>query len=1203
MSIILTNGRFWQLGLIGCVVVSGAIACSTTDAIAQITPDQTLGAESSVITPNVNIKGSLGDRIDGGATRGANLFHSFSEFNVSNGGRVYFANPTGIENILTRVTGTNASNILGTLGVNGNANLFLINPNGIIFRENARLDIPGSFFASTASALNLGNGNQFSATNPQAPPLLAINVPIGIQYGTSQPAAIVNRGNLQVGQNLTLAAGNLDLSGQLWAGKNLVLQATDTVKIRDTTTAPFIARSGGNMYIRGNQSIDILALNHPETPFVSAGNLTLVSDGNISGDAHFASGGNFSILNLSGQPGKFVSLHDPIISSATDVVIGDYTGTSLKIEAKGSITTGNITITSPDTFLAGSDPDISILTSQPALILRAGVSKLENPPTISTLFFDDDFEGVNKPEWSSSTRDITPVGNRKFLGQLSGNDAVSLNLNSLPAHNQITVSFDLFIIQTWDGNDSNFGNGPDIWDLSVAGGPTLLHTTFSTQDFPLNTQPGFPQTQTYPSNYNFSNVINNLARTGAAENNTLGYTFYFAPINQHKPVDSVYHFSFTFPDSSSSLQLDFSTPNMITGIGDESWGLDNVKVSNLPIFTSTAYPSTGTITTGNISTFGGSVILSASSDITLNGSVNSMGGDITFNSGGTINTTGGELNSSSDIGGAITLIADGDILPGNIFSSGVKFSGDITLFTNHGNISAVHKTIRSDPHGLSRGGDIYVTSKSLFLSDGAQIITGSTRAGQAGNLTVNASESVELDGTSFDGQTPTVLATSSAGIGVPGDLTINAKNLIISGGAEAITTTAGTANGGKLIANVSESIYLIGSSKDGRIPSGFSTDTIADGNGGDMIINTKKLSIQDGAGASASTTGNGNAGTITVNASDIIEISGVSNIGFSSGLYAQTFASGNARDLTINTRELQITDRGRISVGSGSATDIHLPTGPSSLPNLGFSISPPNAAIGNAGNLQISADKIFLDNQGSIIAQTDSSEGGNINLQVKDYILMRHNSLISATAGTAKSGGNGGNITINSPFIIAVPEENSDITANAFLGNGGNINITTYGIYGLKYRPNLTPRSDITASSQFGVKGTVNINTLGIDPTRGINILSSRTLPAPIDQRCQGKTSKNGNFHITGKGGLSLNSRENVEYNPGWNDLPTNSAASNAIASPKTANYPPNQIVEAQGWEINAQGQVVLTASVSNPIPTTSWFIPSSCESPAKKVE
>ncbi len=108
--------------------MSGAIAFSEHRTLAQITPDATLGGEASVVTPGVDVGGQAADQIDGGATRGINLFHSFEQFNVGEGQRVYFANPTGIENILTRVTGTNSSNILGTLGVaGGNANLFLIN--------------------------------------------------------------------------------------------------------------------------------------------------------------------------------------------------------------------------------------------------------------------------------------------------------------------------------------------------------------------------------------------------------------------------------------------------------------------------------------------------------------------------------------------------------------------------------------------------------------------------------------------------------------------------------------------------------------------------------------------------------------------------------------------------------------------------------------------------------------------------------------------------------------------------------------------------------------------------------------------------------------------------------------------------------------------------------------------------------------------
>ncbi len=100
----------------------------------------------------------------------------------------------GIENILGRVTGANSSEILGTLGVLGNADLFLINPNGIIFGENARLDVAGSFVGTTADSVVFDNDFEFSASNPQAPPLLTVNVPMGLQYGN-------NVGSIQVQGN------------------------------------------------------------------------------------------------------------------------------------------------------------------------------------------------------------------------------------------------------------------------------------------------------------------------------------------------------------------------------------------------------------------------------------------------------------------------------------------------------------------------------------------------------------------------------------------------------------------------------------------------------------------------------------------------------------------------------------------------------------------------------------------------------------------------------------------------------------------------------------------------------------------------------------------------------------------------------------------------------------------------------------------
>jgi filamentous hemagglutinin family protein len=183
-------------------------------ATAQIVPDNTLGNENSVVVPNQNIRGIDSDRIDGGAVRGSNLFHSFEEFNIDEGRGAYFSNPDNIINILTRVTGGNISQILGTLGVLGNANLFLINPNGIVFGPNARLDVGGSFFASTADGILFENGIEFRAINPQNPPLLTINIPLGLQLRNNPESIQVKSAQLRVpnGQTLAFVGGNINLN-------------------------------------------------------------------------------------------------------------------------------------------------------------------------------------------------------------------------------------------------------------------------------------------------------------------------------------------------------------------------------------------------------------------------------------------------------------------------------------------------------------------------------------------------------------------------------------------------------------------------------------------------------------------------------------------------------------------------------------------------------------------------------------------------------------------------------------------------------------------------------------------------------------------------------------------------------------------------------------------------------------------------------
>jgi filamentous hemagglutinin family protein len=224
-------------------LASWAIAPVT---MAQIIPDGSLGSERSRVNPNALIQGAPGVLIDGGARRGANLFQSFQDFNVGDLQRVFFANPAGVQNILGRVTGANPSLILGTLGVDGPANLFLLNPNGISFGANARLDLRGSFVASTGDRFDLGNGQQFSAVDPGAAPLIDVAIQPGIQLGAGR-GDIQQAGNLAVGtgQTLALSGREVTLAGQLAAAGGTVQVLGDRVNLLGTADIE-VSGVGGN---------------------------------------------------------------------------------------------------------------------------------------------------------------------------------------------------------------------------------------------------------------------------------------------------------------------------------------------------------------------------------------------------------------------------------------------------------------------------------------------------------------------------------------------------------------------------------------------------------------------------------------------------------------------------------------------------------------------------------------------------------------------------------------------------------------------------------------------------------------------------------------------------------------------------------------------------------------------------------------------
>jgi filamentous hemagglutinin family protein len=272
------------LPLLGCLVAAILIDSFANRSEAQITPDRTLGSESSEFS---------NDKVLGGARRGDNLFHSFKEFSIGATQRVDFVNDANAVNIITRVTDTE-SKINGILGVAGRANFFLINPHGISFGGGAKLEMSGTFVGSTASSLKFADGTIFDATASGAP-LLTMSTPIGLQFGQN-PASIT----LKDSGNLTLTnPGNPERSYNgssfLLVGGNIEL---DNSKIFLRGGKIELAAIGD----QGNAGINIEKFNNSHDSIIKVSDNNVHSDVVIKNESKVSSGGDIIInarnLNL-----------------------------------------------------------------------------------------------------------------------------------------------------------------------------------------------------------------------------------------------------------------------------------------------------------------------------------------------------------------------------------------------------------------------------------------------------------------------------------------------------------------------------------------------------------------------------------------------------------------------------------------------------------------------------------------------------------------------------------------------------------------------------------------------------------------------------------------------------------------------------------------------------------------------------------------
>jgi large exoprotein involved in heme utilization and adhesion len=614
------------------------------------------------------------------------------------------------------------------------------------------------------------------------------------------------------------------------------------------------------------------------------------------------------------------------------------------------------------------------------------------------------------------------------------------------------------------------------------------------------------------------------------------------------------------------------------------------------------------------------------------------GGDITLRGINTLQLrNGSEISASTEdgTGGNLTVNVDQD--PANLIAlegesrlsveaSGSGDAGNLTLNTRELRLSGRSDIIASTNSGSQ--GNVLLQGLDLLTVDSGRI-SASTRSGDAGSLIIAGANRIELSGggglfvqatrggnagdltlntNALRVRNGSAVSVSSTEDGDGGTLQVNARSIALNNEAQLLATTEAGAGGDIVLGNVrilqlGDRSVVSASTQNGaggsvtvnqtgaaaqaiRLSDGsrLSAQATRRGSGGDVSLNTRELTLENNSEISASTnsgerggditlrnlntlevlnseisasTATGQAGTLTVDARDSVLLSG------EGGLRVQATDGGQAGSLNVQTGTLRIEDGAELSVSSRS---------------------------GEAGNLFVDADTIRL-NDGDIRAETGEGNGGNITLQGFTLLSLRNGSTISAEAfGRAT----GGNITINAPdsFIFAVPVENSDIIANADAGNGGVISITTRGIYGLQFRPELTPLSDITANSNTGESGTVTIDTLGIDPSRGLAELPTSVVDAS-QQVAQGCSARNGEaadlgeFVVTGRGGLPPNPLDPNQSNTGLTGLVTLDDASDseddAITMP-IVDAPPQElpaIVEAEGWAIDAQGNVVLVSETA----------------------
>ncbi|MEH2167914.1 MAG: filamentous hemagglutinin N-terminal domain-containing protein [Nostoc sp.] len=1201
---------------------------------AQITPDGTLPNNSSV-TRDGNIF-----NITGGTKAGSNLFHSFDDFSVLPGDTASFNNAVDIQNIISRVTGGSVSKIDGLIRTLGTANLFLINPNGIIFGQGARLDVKGSFVASTANALQFGNIGFFSATAKNIPsPLLTINPSALLFNQINQNAAIQNNSVAFAGKD---PAGFDAFGLRVPEGKSLLLVGGN------------VSMDGGQLNAYGGQ-VELGGLGEPGTVLlgVDGDNLSFKFPDNVARTlvsltnqaaiyVEGAGGGNIAVnaSNLEILGGTVLSAGIGQGLGTSETLAGDITLNAtgeIKVAGTGSRVGnlvrlgslgngGNITIDS-GSFSLQDQAQLAALTfgqgNAGNVTVRAGnaVSLTDNAYIFSTVSAGGVGKGgnidinavtlslIDGAQLQTSTRgaSATAPAGRGDAGnvRVRVTDAVSLADNAS-------------ILSTVEAGGVGKGGNIDInaATLSLIDGASLQTSTRRASA----TAPA-GRGDAGNVNVNVTGIVNIAGDfsgiSSRVETGTVGN-------GGNITIDSG---SFSLSDGA---QLAASTEGLGNAGNVRVRATDAISLAdNAYIFSTVESGGVGKggnidINAATLSLIDGAQLAASTEGLGNAGNVTVRATDAALADNAyifsTVESGGVGKGGNIDINAATLSLIDGAQLQTS--TSGLGNAGNVTVRARDA-VSFANSDILStvESGGVGKGGNIDINAATLSLIDGAQLQTSINKAsptapagrGDAGNVNVNVTGIVNIAGEKNNFFSAIFSSVSTGTVGNGGNITIDSGSFSLSDGAQLIASTEGLGNAGNVRVRATDAVSLADNAYI------FSTvEAGGVGKGGNIDINAATLSLIDGAQLVTITrgafdtqpAGRGDAGNVNVNVTGIVNIAGEKNSLFSAiGSLVETGTVGNGGNITIDSGSFSLSDGALLTAstfGQGNAGTIKVNaaanvtiSGSSSNFNTGLLVNS-QSPTGTAGDIIVASPRVTLDNSGRLNAESASGNGGNINLKT-DLLLLRRGASISTTAGTAEAGGNGGNINIDarSGFILAVPSENSDITANAFTGSGGRVDIKTFGIYGIEFRESPTPLSDITASSEFGIQGTVELNTPEINPNSGLVELPTIPVDTKLAQGCYSPGYAQNRFVITGRGGLPPNPKDILTPDTpqiDWVSLkPRNNNRSLPPVTSKTTTSIPKRIVEATGATLNAFGQIVLSANSSTATLNTSRQNPIQC--------